>query len=48
MKTALYTTAAIIALTAGSAQAQLVIEPGSDDRINWASLDESQGRAFRP
>ena len=40
MKTALYTTAAIIALTAGSAQAQLVIEPGSDDRINWASLDE--------
>ena len=40
MKTTLFTTAAIIGLTAGMAQAQLVIEPGSDDRINWASLDE--------
>lgn len=40
MKTVFYTTAAIIALSAGMAQAQLVIEPGSDDRINWASLEE--------
>lgn len=39
MRTTLYTTAAIIALGAGMAQAQLVIEPGSDDRIDWASLD---------
>ena len=40
MKKTLLTTAAIIALGAGFAQAELVIEPGSDDRINWASLDE--------
>lgn len=40
MKKTFYTTAAIIALGAGMAQAQLVIEPGSDDRINWASLEE--------
>ena len=40
MKTVFYTTAAIMALSAGMAQAQLVIEPGSDDRINWASLEE--------
>lgn len=40
MKTTLFTTAAIVALSTGIAQAQLVIEPGSDDRINWASLEE--------
>ncbi|WP_265501489.1 ABC transporter substrate-binding protein [Paracoccus beibuensis] len=40
MKTTLFTTAAIVALGTGIAQAQLVIEPGSDDRINWASLEE--------
>ena len=36
----LFTTAAVIALLAGTAQAQLVIEPGSDDRINWQSLED--------
>ncbi|MFN3274704.1 MAG: ABC transporter substrate-binding protein [Paracoccus sp. (in: a-proteobacteria)] len=36
----LFTTAAAIALIAGTAQAQLVIEPGSDDRINWQSLED--------
>jgi alpha-glucoside transport system substrate-binding protein len=36
----LFTTAAAIALLAGSAQAQLVIEPGSDDRIDWQSLED--------
>lgn len=36
----LFTTAAAIALLAGTAQAQLVIEPGSDDRINWQSLED--------
>lgn len=35
-----YTTVAAMALAAGGAQAQLVIEPGSDDRINWQSLDD--------
>lgn len=40
MKTAFLTTAAIAALTAGIAQAQMVIEPGSDDRINWQSLED--------
>ncbi|MBU3030942.1 ABC transporter substrate-binding protein [Paracoccus sp. XHP0099] len=33
-------TAAAAALLAGSAQAELVIEPGSDDRINWQSLED--------
>lgn len=36
----LFTTAAAIALIAGTAQAQLVIEPGSDDRIDWQSLED--------
>ncbi|MGP9803507.1 ABC transporter substrate-binding protein [Paracoccus sp. NSM] len=36
----LFTTAAIVALLAGTAQAQLVIEKGSDDRINWQSLED--------
>lgn len=40
MKTTFCSTLAILALTTGIAHAQLVIEPGSDDRINWASLDE--------
>lgn len=40
MKTAFFTSVAILALTAGLAQAQLVIEPGSDDRINWQSLED--------
>ncbi|MCF3974265.1 ABC transporter substrate-binding protein [Paracoccus salsus] len=40
MKTAFLTTAAVAALTAGLAQAQMVIEPGSDDRINWQSLED--------
>ncbi|MFN3526020.1 MAG: ABC transporter substrate-binding protein, partial [Paracoccus sp. (in: a-proteobacteria)] len=40
MTTKLFTTAAAIALLAGSAQAQLVIEPGSDDRIDWQSLED--------
>ncbi|MDP5308744.1 ABC transporter substrate-binding protein [Paracoccus spongiarum] len=33
-------TAAAAALLAGMAQAQMVIEPGSDDRINWQSLED--------
>ncbi|WP_371822251.1 ABC transporter substrate-binding protein [Paracoccus sp. C2R09] len=40
MKHRIMTTAAAIALLAGTAQAQLVIEPGSDDRIDWDSLEE--------
>ncbi|MBW7057879.1 ABC transporter substrate-binding protein [Paracoccus bogoriensis] len=36
----LFTTAAIVALLAGTAQAQLVIEKGSDERINWQSLED--------
>ncbi|RJE82264.1 ABC transporter substrate-binding protein [Paracoccus onubensis] len=40
MKTVFYVTAAAIALGAGMAQAQMVIEPGSDDRINWQSLED--------
>ncbi|WP_304617500.1 ABC transporter substrate-binding protein [Paracoccus sp. (in: a-proteobacteria)] len=40
MTNKLFTTAAVIALLAGAAQAQLVIEPGSDDRINWQSLED--------
>ena len=39
MKT-FYTSVAVLALTAGLAQAQMVIEPGSDDRINWQSLED--------
>lgn len=38
--TKLFTTAATIALLATSAQAQLVIEKGSDDRIDWQSLED--------
>ncbi|WBU62003.1 ABC transporter substrate-binding protein [Paracoccus albus] len=34
------TSAAMIALTGAAAQAQMVFEPGEDDRFNWASLDE--------
>lgn len=34
------TTAALAALLAGGAQAQLVIEKGSDERINWQSLED--------
>ena len=33
-------TVALAALVAGGAQAQLVIEKNSDDRINWKSLEE--------
>lgn len=40
MTTKLFTTAAIVALLAGTAQAQLVIEKGSDDRIDWQSLED--------
>lgn len=40
MTNKLFTTAAVIAVLAGAAQAQLVIEPGSDDRINWQSLED--------
>ncbi|MDO5647549.1 ABC transporter substrate-binding protein [Paracoccus sp. (in: a-proteobacteria)] len=41
MKSTFLTTAAVLALTTGGAFAQnLVIEPGSDDRINWQSLDD--------
>lgn len=36
----LFTTAAVVALLAGTAQAQLVIEKGSDERINWQSLED--------
>lgn len=35
-----YTSVAVLALTTGLAQAQMVIEPGSDDRINWQSLKD--------
>ncbi|WBU57216.1 ABC transporter substrate-binding protein [Paracoccus sediminicola] len=31
--------AAVIALTASVAQAQMIFEPGEDDRFNWDSLD---------
>ena len=31
---------AALALLAGAGHAQMVFEPGSDDRINWASLEE--------
>lgn len=43
MRTILYLTATALsaaALSAGGAAAQLVIEPGSDDRINWQSLED--------
>ncbi|AUH33276.1 ABC transporter substrate-binding protein [Paracoccus tegillarcae] len=40
MKPILMTSAAALALTAGLAHAQMVIEPGSDDRINWQSLED--------
>ena len=40
MRTMFYTTVALAALMAGGAQAQLVIEKGSDDRINWKSLED--------
>lgn len=40
MKKLMFTTVAIAAMSAGMAQAQLVIEPGSDDRVNWQSLDD--------
>ncbi|SIS52441.1 ABC transporter substrate-binding protein [Paracoccus saliphilus] len=40
MRTVFYSTAAAAALIAGVAQAQMVIEPGSDDRINWQSLED--------
>lgn len=40
MRTSFHTTVAIAALMAGTAQAQLVIEKGSDDRINWQSLED--------
>ncbi|MFV0301519.1 MAG: ABC transporter substrate-binding protein [Paracoccus sp. (in: a-proteobacteria)] len=40
MKKILMTSAAAMALTIAAAHAQMVIEPGSDDRINWQSLDD--------
>ncbi|MFC3167284.1 ABC transporter substrate-binding protein [Paracoccus fontiphilus] len=40
MKKSFYITVAMVALVAGGAQAQLVIEKGSDDRINWKSLED--------
>lgn len=40
MRTSFYTTVALAALLAGGAQAQLVIEKNSDDRINWQSLED--------
>lgn len=40
MKSFLMTSAAMMALTISAAQAQMVIEPGSDDRINWQSLED--------
>ena len=40
MKTLLITTMAAAVLSMGAAQAQMVIEPGSDDRINWQSLED--------
>lgn len=40
MKKTLLTTAAAMAMMLGAAQAQMVIEPGSDDRINWKSLED--------
>ncbi len=40
MKASFYATVAMAAFLAGGAQAQLVIEKGSDDRINWQSLED--------
>ncbi len=40
MKASFCTTVALAALLAGGAQAQLVIEKNSDDRINWKSLED--------
>ena len=40
MKALFCMTVAAAALLAGGAQAQLVIEKGSDDRINWQSLED--------
>ncbi|WP_299841888.1 ABC transporter substrate-binding protein [uncultured Paracoccus sp.] len=40
MKKVLMTSAAALALTITAAHAQMVIEPGSDDRINWQSLED--------
>jgi alpha-glucoside transport system substrate-binding protein len=40
VKAIFHTTVAVAALLAGSAQAQLMIEKGSDDRINWQSLED--------
>ncbi len=40
MKASFYATVAAASLTVGGAQAQLVIEKGSDDRINWQSLED--------
>ncbi len=40
LRKVLYLTAAMAALSAGAAQAQKVIEPGSDDRIDWQSLED--------
>ncbi|WBU53535.1 ABC transporter substrate-binding protein [Paracoccus sp. SCSIO 75233] len=40
MKTTILTSAAMIALTTAAANAQLIFEPGEDDRFNWASYEE--------
>jgi alpha-glucoside transport system substrate-binding protein len=40
VKKYLFMSVAAAALSMGAAQAQMVIEPGSDDRINWQSLED--------
>ncbi|MFV0408182.1 MAG: ABC transporter substrate-binding protein [Paracoccus sp. (in: a-proteobacteria)] len=40
MKYSLMTSVAMIALTASVANADMMYQPGEDDRFNWASLDE--------
>ncbi|MFV0383453.1 ABC transporter substrate-binding protein [Paracoccus sp. (in: a-proteobacteria)] len=40
MKTILFSSAAMAALFVGAAQAEMIIQPGSDDRINWQSLED--------
>ncbi|TRW98751.1 carbohydrate ABC transporter substrate-binding protein [Paracoccus sp. M683] len=40
MRTILTISVAAMGLAAGAAHAQMVIEPGSDDRINWQSLED--------
>lgn len=40
LKQVILMTTALMFLTTGHALAEMVIEPGSDDRINWQSLDE--------